>query len=139
MAKANRKCVVCGQEYFYCTTNCAESRGKPSWMISFCSDNCKKVYEACAAFNAKMMSAEQAKKILDTCDLSNKGHFTLSTQRLIIEIYETAKVEEIVVLNVESEMVDHIVLSETINKESNKNNNSTYTKPNTYNYKKKKK
>ena len=139
MAKANRKCVICGQEYFYCTSNCTESKGKPSWMASFCSENCKKIYEACAAFNAKMMSVEQAKKILDTCDLSDKGHFTVSTQRLILEIYEAAKVEEIVVLNVEPEKVEPKVSNEVVNKESNKNSNSTYVKPNTYNYKKKKK
>lgn len=139
MAKANRKCVVCGEEYFYCSTNCTESKGKPSWMMSFCSENCKKVYEACAAFYAKMMSAEQAKSILDTCDLSDKGHFTVATQKLILEIYETVKAEEVVVdvkpvTNVESEVVEEVV-----KKESNKNNNSTYVKPNTYNYKKKKK
>lgn len=139
MTKANRKCVVCRQEYFYCATNCAESRGKPSWMISFCSENCKKVYDACAAFNAKMMSAEQAKNILDTCDLSDKGHFTVSTQKLILEIYETSKVEEIVVLNAEPEKVEPEIANEIVNKETNKSNNSTYVKPNTYSYKKKKK
>lgn len=91
MVKLNKTCCVCGSKYSYCPS-CGNSASKPSWMASFCSENCKKVYEAAASFNMKKMMAEEAKSILDTCDLSNKEHFTSSTQRLIKEIYEAAPI-----------------------------------------------
>lgn len=95
MAKLNKKCVICGNEYYYCNRSCQDSLDKPSWMASFCSENCKKIYEAAAAFNVKKISAKEARIILDTCDLSHKDQFTTSTQRLIREAYEATSVDEV--------------------------------------------
>ena len=93
MVKLNKTCCVCGSQYSYCPS-CGGAK-KPSWMASFCSENCKKVYEAAAAFNMKKMNAEEARVILDTCDLSNQSHFTAATQRLLGEIYIATEVKEI--------------------------------------------
>lgn len=100
MSKPNRKCCVCGEEYYYCSHNCRDNLNKPSWLASFCSENCKQVYEACSAVFAKQMTYQEAKKILDTCDLSNKDHFTPATQKLIEEIYTNAG-DEIIKTNLE--------------------------------------
>lgn len=95
MKKPNRKCVICGNEYYYCTSGCTDSLGKPVWMASFCSENCRNIYHAVVKYNRKNITAEEARKILDTCDLSNKDNFMASTQRLIGEIYEATEVEEV--------------------------------------------
>lgn len=92
MAKSNRKCVICGSEYYYCSHSCTDSLGKPSWMASFCSDNCRNIYNATAKYNMKKLTAEEAKEILDNCDLSNKENFVSSTKKLIEEIYEAAPI-----------------------------------------------
>ena len=95
MRKPNRKCVICGHEYFYCTSGCQDSLGKPSWMTSFCCDNCKQIYEVVAKYNFDKTTAKDARIILDSCDLSKKEKFTPATQRLIAEIYDTADIQEV--------------------------------------------
>lgn len=87
--KINRVCCVDGTHYSYCRT-CRDDANKPEWLASFCCENCRDIYSAAASFFAKQKTADEAKAILDKCDLSNKAKFTPSTQRLIKEIYETA-------------------------------------------------
>lgn len=88
MKKPNRKCVICGTEYYYCNHGCTDSLNKPAWMTSFCCENCKNAYDAAARYNMKKISAEEARVILDTCDLSNKDNFATFTKNLINEIYD---------------------------------------------------
>lgn len=93
MAVNNRKCVICGRDYYYCNTGCASSLHEPSWKASFCCENCRNIYNACVMYSSRQMSKEEAKSILDECDLSNKESFTSSTKRIIAEIYLVENVE----------------------------------------------
>ena len=93
MRKPNRKCVICGHEYFYCTSGCQDSLGKPSWMTSFCCENCKQIYEVVARYNFDKTTAQNARRILDNCNLSEKEKFTAATQRLIAEIYDVTDIQ----------------------------------------------
>ncbi len=95
MKKPNRKCVICGNEYYYCNHGCTDSLNKPAWMASFCCENCKKVYDTTAKYNMGKMAAIDARVVLDDCDLSAKENFTLLVQKLINEIYKLTRVEEI--------------------------------------------
>lgn len=95
MTVLNKTCCVCGTKYSYCPS-CGKDQYKPSWMNSFHDENCKKIYEVVAKYNIERANVEEAREILDTCDLSNRECFTDSTKRLIDEIYETARVEEVV-------------------------------------------
>ena len=61
--KINKKCCVCGNEYTYCPS-CGEDRDKPTWMNSFCSENCKQIYEATAGYFGKAYSAQEAKTLV---------------------------------------------------------------------------
>ena len=92
--KINKKCCVCGNDYTIFCPSCREAVNQPTWMNSFCSENCKQIYEATAGYFGKAYSAQEAKTLLDMCDLSNKENFTAATQRLINEIYEAVGVEE---------------------------------------------
>ena len=89
MKKPNRKCVICGTEYYYCNHSCTDSLNKPAWMTSFCCESCKNTYDAAAKYHMQKISAEEAREILDTCDLSNKDNFAAFTKNLINEIYDT--------------------------------------------------
>lgn len=96
MKKPNRKCVICGNEYYYCNHGCADSLNKPAWMATFCCENCKKVYDTTAKYNMGKMASIEARVILDGCDLSAKKSFASLVQKLIDEIYELTKIEDIV-------------------------------------------
>lgn len=86
--KPLKKCVICGEEYDYCSS-CPDKMNMPSWKNSFCSENCKKIYDACAKYNAGELIKEEANALLETCDLSSKSKFSSATKKLIKEI--TAK------------------------------------------------
>ena len=87
MNNLNKTCVICGNKYSYCPS-CGKDRNKPFWMSSFCSENCKNIYEVVARYGMNKIHGDEAIEILNTCDLSSKEYFTTSTQRLIDEIYE---------------------------------------------------
>ncbi len=118
MKKNNTKCVVCGKEYYYCNTCKSQD---PSWMISFCSDNCRKIYNAVAKFGMGKLTQEQAKDALKDLDLSKYDNFTDSTKRLISEINKIDEKEEL-----EEEKKD--VQNEQTSLEENKIEETTYVR-----------
>lgn len=90
MAILNKTCCVCGEKYEYCY-NCSSSLMQPTWKQSFCSENCKNIYEICAGYAAGHIEKEAAITLLKMCDLSHKDHFTVSTQKLIDELTSAVK------------------------------------------------
>ena len=44
-----RKCVCCGKEYEFCP-NCGK-KSQPLWMVSFCSETCKDLFNLVSAYN----------------------------------------------------------------------------------------
>lgn len=74
MARRNRECYLCGEDYKYCPT-CSQDRTKPSWMTEFHSENCMKIFDICTRFNMKLMSKTEAQDALIECDLSNRANF----------------------------------------------------------------
>lgn len=98
--KIKKICVLCGNEYEIYCVNCREAINQPTWKNSFCCENCRDIYSATAGYFGKSYSAQEAKVLLDMCDLSNKEHFTKATQRLIDEIYsEDVGVDEDININ----------------------------------------
>lgn len=59
MAKANRKCFLCGNDYHYCPT-CSADRGKPSWYNMFCSQVCKDLNDILVENTFERLSNEDA-------------------------------------------------------------------------------
>lgn len=105
--KIKKKCCVCGKEYEIVCPNCSESANQPTWLNSFCCETCRDVYNACSGYYGKAYSAQEARALLDLCDLSNKENYTPSTQNLIKEIYansvEKKEVKEDVKVEVKEE------------------------------------
>ena len=85
MAKKNKICLTCGEQYYYCS-NC--HRKDPVWMSEFHAENCKDIFDICTRFNMQMLTKEQAKAELDACDLTNKENFKSFVQRDLENIYK---------------------------------------------------
>lgn len=90
MIKNNKVCILCGERYSFCS-RCEEFDHLPRWMAIYCSDNCKKIFDAISAYNMKLKTKEEAAKILRECDLSRKSEFKESCQKYIDEILDIKK------------------------------------------------
>lgn len=66
----------------------------PIWKNSFCSVNCKKIYDTCVGFSLKEISPELAYKALSECNLSHQETYSESTKRLIKEILSLPRPEK---------------------------------------------
>ena len=98
--KNNRKCIVCSQNYYYCSNNCADSVNKPSWYAIFHDQNCHDIYDA--VYNILPLQGKgAAKNVLDKCDLSNKENFHPNIIKMINEIYDIKDEKAETVENVE--------------------------------------
>lgn len=111
--KTNKTCVLCGNKYYYCNSGCKESLNKPSWMGAFCCDNCKMIFDVCSSYNMKKVTVEEARNILDKCDLSEKSHFTPTTQKIINEIIELTNVVEDVIEIIEIDESEEVAKATT--------------------------
>lgn len=86
MAKLNKECILCKTKYSFCN-RCAEYDHLPRWMGIYCSDNCRTIFMTLTDYSFKHLSKEDAKRILDTCDLSKKDVYHESTQKILNEVY----------------------------------------------------
>lgn len=90
--KNNRKCICCSTEYRYCNT-CSEDALKPAWYSIYCSENCKKLFQAVSGYLANAVSIEETRARFDNCDLSYKEKLKDKFIEVIDEIYKN-KLEE---------------------------------------------
>lgn len=147
MKKTNKVCVVDKKAYYYCASGCNGSIGKEPWMMSFCCENCKDIFSAVISFKNGKRTAQEARSILDKCDLSNKDNFAESIKKIIDDIYWQTVKEQIsaTLVNVEPE-VESIVeeteepaVEEIIEEVDKTPEVKEVAVVHTYNYKKKKK
>ena len=90
------KICYCGTHYKYCS-GCSDYAHYPRWMESFCSDNCRKIFNIYMKNKAGLMNNAEAKAELLKCDLSNKDHFEEGLKAGIEAILaDPSKVEEVV-------------------------------------------
>lgn len=89
--KNYRHCCVCGKAYKYCNS-CRGFNPLETWRITFCSENCKEIYNALSAYSDKRMIAQEAFDKLGKLDLSKRDNFGESYKKVIADI--TSKVRE---------------------------------------------
>lgn len=82
MAKSKRSCYLCGTTYEYCDCD-----RQPTYMATFCSENCKDIFKSLCSYGTGLISAEDCKELLDCCDLSNKDSYKESVQNSINKLY----------------------------------------------------
>ena len=90
MGRRTRECYLCGEKYEYCPT-CSQDKMKPTWMVEFHKENCKVIFDTCTRYNMDMITKEEAKAILDACDLSNKANFKSYVQKDLANIFAEPK------------------------------------------------
>lgn len=116
MAKLNRTCIVCGRKYEYCSS-CKEHATLEPWHSIFCSDNCRKIFNAVSMYGKD--SNEDIKEKLDKCDLSNKANFHKNIVKVIDELYtseQKVKVvpEELIVETIKEDVVETVEVSNDV-------------------------
>ena len=90
MKANNKKCILCGKTYTYCS-RCEEFDHLPRWMEIYCSDNCRTIFNTLTSYNSKTISANEALNILNTCDLSDVDKFHEINQGLVKEVLGSKK------------------------------------------------
>ena len=99
-------CAVCHSPYSYCPV-CGKDKDKPTWMFTFCSQNCHDIYEVTSSYANKELKASEAKKRLDKLNLSQLNNFGESYQTVIANI-NSKLVSEAKVENVKKENISEI-------------------------------
>lgn len=95
-------CAVCYKPYEYCPV-CGKDKNKPTWMFTFCSENCHDIYLTTSSYANHKLTANKAKIKLDKLDLSGLNDFGGSYQNIIADINE----------NVESDKIENITTQDT--------------------------
>jgi hypothetical protein len=80
MKKNNKKCIVCGEIYTYCS-GCSEFDHFPRWMGIYHEENCKNIFDITSRYLHEQISKEEAKEKLVKCNLSNKKNFNKSIRK----------------------------------------------------------
>lgn len=80
-------CAVCYKSYEYCPV-CGKDKDKPTWMFTFCSENCHDIYLVTSSYANHKLTANKAKNRLDKLDLSGLDNFGGSYQNVIADINE---------------------------------------------------
>lgn len=87
-------CAVCYKSYEYCPV-CGKDKDKPTWMFTFCSENCHDIYLVTSSYANYKLTANKAKNRLDKLDLSGLDNFGGSYQNVIADINENVTLDKI--------------------------------------------
>lgn len=71
---AIKKCTVCGQSYKYCPG--CNQKPEDYYKGSFCSENCRDIFNACIRYNRGVYTAEEAFALLADLDFTNSNNFS---------------------------------------------------------------
>ena len=77
MAKYIQTCLLCKQTYEYCG-GCSKYKHLPTFMTTFCSQNCRDIYQVMTNFEGKILTKEEAKRQLMNLDISRHDYYTKS-------------------------------------------------------------
>ena len=116
MAKYVQTCLLCKQTYEYCG-GCSKYKNLPTFMTTFCSENCKNIYQTMADFENGILSKDKAKLKLSGLNTSRHMFYTNSFAISYNKIMEDEKdaVEKIVEAN-DNQPVEDADVSATIEK-----------------------
>lgn len=87
MSKYNRTCILCGKGFRFCN-DCREFQNVEPWHNIYCSENCRTIFNTCVEFAQNHISKEEAKAILEKCDLSEKDNYRADLRETVNKILE---------------------------------------------------
>lgn len=89
MNTTNRKCLICQTEYYYCPS-CEEARtgrrGFETWRVVAHDKNCRDILEILQKHSLEEITVDEAKEMLQKCDLSVLATAKESTKKHVDEI-----------------------------------------------------
>lgn len=86
-----RKCVCCGKEYDYCP-NCAK-KDQPAWMVTFCNETCKELFNVVSAYNMKRLGKEKVQAFIAEHNITD-SHYSEPIEKVLREVGTTPTVEK---------------------------------------------
>lgn len=89
-SKINHKCHCCQTGYYYCPT-CPSTEHLETWHIMFHEENCKTIFSTCVDYFLNKITADEAAKILNECDLTNVDSFEKTVKDQVKTILSIAK------------------------------------------------
>ena len=113
--KNNKTCICCQTKYTFCP-NCSDFDHLPRWMTIFHDANCREIFNTLMYYNSNDITEEEAKTILDKCDLSKKETFAKKIKEDIDKIYRCEIKEDIVEENIVEEVIKENVVETNNNK-----------------------
>lgn len=92
----NATCIICGKKYHLCIA-CERTKSTwRNWKIIADSENCYEVYKIVNDYNFNKISKDEAKSLLEKCDLAELETFKDNVKNVIKEIMETKSVSKTV-------------------------------------------
>lgn len=120
MAKYTQTCLLCKQTYEYCG-GCSKYKNLPTYMTTFCSENCKNIYQTMADFENGKISKDKAELKLAGLDTTRHMFYTnsfASSYKKIVENDEGAfKKNEVI----DNQLIEDVNASTTIEQIIEKN------------------
>lgn len=83
-----RTCCVCGTQYKFCP-RCNEDKDKPLFYFTFCSENCRDIYNVTSEYENGQIDSIDAKAQIDKLDLSKLSNFGTSYKASIDKIIKS--------------------------------------------------
>lgn len=113
MAKYTQTCLLCKQTYEYCG-GCSKYKNFPTYMTTFCSENCKNIYQTMADFENGKISRDEAELKLAGLDTTRHmfytNSFASSYKKIIKENEPLSKKDKID----DNQLVEDVNVSDTI-------------------------
>ena len=81
-----RKCVCCGKEYDQCP-NCAKAN-QPGWMVTFCTIECKELFNIVSAYNVKRVGKAAVQKFVADHGITNTSRYADVIRKVLEETRE---------------------------------------------------
>ena len=142
MGKLNKTCLVCQTPYRYCYT-CPTDLQNPSWKNLFDTEQCKEIFNILSKNGQGIITDDEAKELLDNCDLSQKDAFAVNIKTHINNLYGYDTVEEEIQEEIKAydELTDETEDSSVVSniEEKVETDKTIFPKKMTYNKKRRKK
>ena len=82
-----RKCVCCDKEYEFCPS--CKKKDQPAWMVSFCSEPCKGLFNIVSAYNAKRVGKGTVQAYIAEHKITDLTKYTEPVKRVLEEVKAT--------------------------------------------------
>lgn len=89
--RGDRKCMVCGKKYNFCTI-CGKGNPYDTWKYIYCSEDCRKLFNIASDWTANKINATAAKIKLDEINIPPLENLHSSLRKNIDDIYSNSSV-----------------------------------------------